>query len=105
MSKVATIRRKRYNRETANVKAIFKHVFEQPWPKDWGVHWEILGCTAFDHQLIYFYQSRVADDPWTVIHELVHLAFPKLLHGKAFDRKVRQYFMKAKRVFAWPKLK
>ena len=104
MSKAATKRWERYRREASNVKAIYRHVFERKWPKGWAVHWDVLGCTSFDYKLVYFNQGRVADDPWTVIHELVHVAHPKLPHGRAFDRKVRQYFMKARKVFKWPKM-
>lgn len=69
------------------------------------MHWDTLGLTLLERKAVVLFQGLVNHDPMTIIHELVHVAHPRLSHGKKFDRLVRQHYLKAKKEFKWLNLK
>jgi hypothetical protein len=89
--------------ETAKVILLYSLVFGRGWPKGWKIHWNVLGCCDEACKTIILNNQTLREEPYTVIHELVHLAYPRLRHGKRFDKLVRSYYMKARKEFNWKK--
>jgi len=71
--------------------AAWELVFERPWPARWRVlytssFWTTLGETDFARRTIKI--SRKERSPFrTLAHEFVHLRWPRLRHGREFERR------------------
>ncbi|MCH7757935.1 MAG: M48 family metallopeptidase [Thaumarchaeota archaeon] len=51
------------------------------------------GVTYLQHNLVFINVRKILDDKTlenTLVHELIHLRFPYLAHGKRFNKLVRQ---------------
>jgi hypothetical protein len=51
------------------------------------------GVSYFQHNLVFINVRKIPDDKTlvnTLVHELIHLRFPYLAHGKRFNKLVRQ---------------
>lgn len=55
--------------------------------------YKYLGVSYMQHNMIFLNLKKIPDDKTlenTIVHELMHLRFPYLSHGKRFNRLVRQ---------------
>lgn len=55
--------------------------------------YKYLGVSYLQHNLVFINVKKIPDDKTlenTIVHELIHLRFPYLSHGKRFNRLVRQ---------------
>lgn len=55
--------------------------------------YKYLGVSYMQHNLVFINIKKIPDDKTlenTIVHELMHLRFPYLSHGKRFNRVVRQ---------------
>ncbi|SRR5579885_379170 len=55
--------------------------------------YKYLGVSYLQHNLVFINIKKIPDDKTlenTIVHELIHLRFPYLSHGKRFNRLVRQ---------------
>lgn len=55
--------------------------------------YKYLGVSYMQHNLVFINVKKIPDDRTlenTIVHELVHLRFPYLSHGKRFNRLVRR---------------
>ncbi len=55
--------------------------------------YKYLGVSYMQHNLVFINIRKIPDDKTlenTIVHELVHMRFPYLSHGKRFNRLVRQ---------------
>lgn len=55
--------------------------------------YKYLGVSYLQHNLIFLNIRRIPDEKTlenTIVHELIHLRFPYLSHGKRFNKLVRQ---------------
>ncbi|MGI0045922.1 MAG: hypothetical protein ACREBB_01855 [Nitrosotalea sp.] len=55
--------------------------------------YKYLGVSYMQHNMIFVNLKKIPDDKTlenTIVHELMHLRFPYLSHGKRFNRLVRQ---------------
>lgn len=96
--------------ESAKVRHLYAFCFGKPWPKKYVIEWKILASTLHpcslqkhsDGGIVSFCFGRLLDDPYTVIHELIHVHRPFWPHGKKFNALTMSLYMKAKRRFGWP---
>ena len=55
--------------------------------------YKYLGVSYLQHYLVFIKMSRIHDEITlenTIVHELIHMRFPYLSHGKRFNKLVRQ---------------
>ncbi|MDE1830509.1 MAG: M48 family metallopeptidase [Thaumarchaeota archaeon] len=55
--------------------------------------YKYLGVSYLQHNLVFINVKKIPDDKTlenTIVHELIHLRFPYLSHGRRFNRLVRQ---------------
>ena len=55
--------------------------------------YKYLGVSYLQHHLVFINIKKIPDEKTlenTIVHELVHLRFPYLSHGKRFNRLVRK---------------
>lgn len=86
---------------THAARQVWAHAYHTAWPKGWKVCWRddfpprirhTLGCCAHHGKTVVLNWSTLKnrtdlDQPLsTLIHEFTHLRYPKLLHGKEFER-------------------
>ena len=94
------MRRKRWrppNDPMPQARFIWKAVHDRPWPTGWKVKWvgfmrNCWGLTKWGTKeiLLSYGDAKRADGHAidTLLHEFVHVRFPKLRHGREFDRLV-----------------
>jgi predicted metal-dependent hydrolase len=55
--------------------------------------YKYLGVSYLQHNLVFINMRRIPDEKTlenTIVHELIHMRFPYLSHGKRFNKLVRQ---------------
>lgn len=85
---------------TPTARAIYRFLFGEPWERGWTVYWSpyIARASAFCVRECRFISISVADHYYeggldlmaTLVHELLHVRYPDLRHGRKFNRMVRE---------------
>ena len=55
--------------------------------------YKYLGVSYLQHNLVFINMKKISDEKTlenTIVHELIHMRFPYLSHGKRFNQSVRQ---------------
>ena len=55
--------------------------------------YKYLGVSYLQHDLVFINMRKIPDETTlenTIVHELIHMRFPYLSHGKRFNKLVRQ---------------
>ena len=76
-------------------KELWRLLFDEPFPKDWKIWFGVDGVTYLEAKEVHI----AAHDPYeglrTVIHEFVHVKYPKLQHNQRFAMIEKRLLTKA----------
>jgi len=89
---------------TPVARQIYRWLYGDPWPRGWIVRWSLTGeiargkmnvgnCDRHDREIalsLYAACCRDGEVLRTLIHEFTHMRWPRLRHGKDFERIVDQ---------------
>ncbi len=76
-------------------KALWRRLFDEPFPKGWHISFGVAGITDVDGKEIFISALEPYDGLKAVIHEFVHTNYPKLKHNSRFANLERQLLKKA----------
>ncbi len=86
----------RFGIQEPKVLLITREVLEMPREMTEGRRtsaYKYLGVSYMQHNMIFLNVRKIPDEKTlqnTIVHELIHLRFPYLSHGKRFNKLVRQ---------------